>query len=144
MRATEAEDVFIAEGPSIIYREGFYYLFFSGDYFESPLYHVSVARSKIVTGPYERSGGQQFIHTDLVFYILITFNIFSTYLKILMLKNEKPFYMFRVVTMLGRTAPSSVLAVELFFRSIFKTTMTSGTSIMHGDTTRLSSRHSKF
>ena len=66
MRALEIDDYLIVEGPSIIYRKPYYYLFFSGNGFYSPIYHVSVARSTSVTGPYERRDWAYFLHTDLV------------------------------------------------------------------------------
>ena len=73
MQAVDVDDDRVVEGPSIIYRQGFYYLFFSGQGFASPFYHVTVARSRAVTGPYERKEGDSLLHTDLVkwlkFYI---------------------------------------------------------------------------
>ncbi len=72
MRALEVDDDLVTEGQGIVYREGYYYLFFSGQGFESPFYHVSVARSRSVTGPYERREGETLLHTDLV-NLLITF-----------------------------------------------------------------------
>jgi xylan 1,4-beta-xylosidase len=66
MKAFDEDDHFIVEGPSLIYRNNFYYLFFSGNTFHSPFYHVSVARSQKATGPYKRSVGDYFLHTDLV------------------------------------------------------------------------------
>ena len=68
MRSLEPDDYLVVEGPSIIYQSGFYYLFFSGDGFGSHNYHVTVARSSKVTGPYTRSESDYFLHTDLVFF----------------------------------------------------------------------------
>jgi len=50
----------------MIYRNGFYYLFFSGDGFTDNNYHVIVARSKSPTGPFERFQGNYFLHLDQV------------------------------------------------------------------------------
>ena len=46
----------IAEGPWLLFRKGYYYLFYSGDVFWSNGYSVGIARSKKVTGPYEKGG----------------------------------------------------------------------------------------
>ena len=35
-------------------RDGYYYLFYSGNVFYDPGYYVGVARSRNITGPYER------------------------------------------------------------------------------------------
>ena len=75
MRALELDDYLIVEGPSIIYRAPYYYLFFSGNGFDSPLYHVSVARSKSVTGPYTRRDWEKFLHTDLVNLHLVSMGL---------------------------------------------------------------------
>ncbi len=46
---------------------GYYKVFIVlGNGFESPYYHVSVARSKSPTGPYERRDWAYFLHTDTV------------------------------------------------------------------------------
>ena len=42
----------IMEAPWIIYREPFYYLFYSTSFYFNPHYNVKVARSLHVTGPY--------------------------------------------------------------------------------------------
>ena len=44
----------IYEAPWIVYREPYYYLFFSTSLFFTSFYNVAVARSTNVTGPYER------------------------------------------------------------------------------------------
>jgi GH43 family beta-xylosidase len=43
------------EAPSVVYRNGFYYLFYSGNVYTSESYGVGVARSGSVTGPYQKS-----------------------------------------------------------------------------------------
>lgn len=46
----------LVEGPEVVYRDGWYYLFFaSGRYCESS-YAEGVARSRSITGPYEKMG----------------------------------------------------------------------------------------
>jgi len=47
------EDVLV-EAPSIIYHDGYYYLFFSGNVFSADGYNTGVARARTVTGPYEK------------------------------------------------------------------------------------------
>jgi len=42
----------LVEAPSIIYRDGYYYLFFSANAFIDSRYAVGVARSRQITGPY--------------------------------------------------------------------------------------------
>jgi beta-xylosidase len=64
MSADHPEDQGVSEGPSLIYREPFYYLLFSGDGFLSPYYHVTAARSLEVNGEYIRYEGEQFLHLD--------------------------------------------------------------------------------
>ena len=48
MSADLEEDKLVVEGGSLLYRHGYYYLFFSADGYLSPTYHVNVARSKTV------------------------------------------------------------------------------------------------
>jgi beta-xylosidase len=74
IRSIEPDDYLVVEGPSMMYQSGYYYLFFSGDGFQSENYHVSVARSSTVMGPYTRSESEYFLHTDLVGSIIL--NIF--------------------------------------------------------------------
>ena len=50
-----APDYGITEGPWIVYRSPYYYMFYSTHLFFCPTYNVRVARSRNVTGPYERS-----------------------------------------------------------------------------------------
>ena len=47
----------IMEAPWIIYREPFYYLFYSTSFYFNPHYNVKVARSLHVTGPYHKHPG---------------------------------------------------------------------------------------
>ena len=58
----------VVEGPWIIFRDPFYYLFYSGNGYLSPHYYTGVARSFAVTGPYEKQEVDEkdvFLHTDL-------------------------------------------------------------------------------
>ena len=48
MSAERVKDQLIVEGPSLLYKDGFYYLFFSAGGFNTPKYHVNVARSEKV------------------------------------------------------------------------------------------------
>ena len=64
MRATEEEDLNVVEGPWINFRVPYFYMFFSGGRFDQPEYHVTVARSESVVGPYERYEGDYFLTTD--------------------------------------------------------------------------------
>lgn len=50
MSATEPSDSNIVEGPWILYEEPYYYMFFSGNGYTSPNYHVTVSRSIAATG----------------------------------------------------------------------------------------------
>lgn len=45
----------VIEGPWIHYHNGYYFLFYSGNGYASPGYAVGVARSKSITGPYEKA-----------------------------------------------------------------------------------------
>jgi beta-xylosidase len=54
----------LVEGPSIIYRKGFYYLFYSGNVFVDDRYGVGVARSKKIEGPYEKFRGNPILKSD--------------------------------------------------------------------------------
>ena len=64
MKADNDDDLNVVEGPWIIFRDPFYYLFFSGGRFDQPEYHVSVARSESVQGLYYRFEGDFFLTTD--------------------------------------------------------------------------------
>ena len=58
----------IVEGAWMIHRNGYYYLFYSGNFFASIYYAVGVARSKDILGPYEKHGGpginESILHTN--------------------------------------------------------------------------------
>ena len=62
LKNTELWELVIVEGPWLLYRNGYYYLFYSGDVFWSNGYSVGVARSKNVLGPYEKGG--RILHTN--------------------------------------------------------------------------------
>ena len=64
-------DFEVVEAPWLLYREPYYYLFFSSNTFESPHYHVEVARSlNGPTGPYTRnSRGNAVIEIDIQRYL---------------------------------------------------------------------------
>jgi len=57
-------DFEVVEAPWILHREPYYYLFFSSNTFQSPFYHVGVARSLNVTGPYTRNDQNYVIEVD--------------------------------------------------------------------------------
>ena len=46
----------MVEGPWIINKDGWYYLFYSANGYCGPSYAVGVARSKEPLGPYEKKG----------------------------------------------------------------------------------------
>jgi len=46
----------VVEAPSLIYRHGFYYLFYSGNDYQTDNYAVGFARSKNLEGTYEKPG----------------------------------------------------------------------------------------
>ncbi|KAJ6528101.1 glycosyl hydrolase [Mycena capillaripes] len=50
----DSADGGIVEAPSLVYWDGFYYLFFSSNSYNSLLYDVSYAVAKSVTGPYTK------------------------------------------------------------------------------------------
>ena len=50
------------EGPWLVHRNGFYYLFYSGDGYLSNGYSVGVARSQNILGPYQKGG--RILHTN--------------------------------------------------------------------------------
>ena len=45
----------IVEGPWMTHKENMYYLFYSSSWVQLPSYHVGVARSTEVTGPFIKS-----------------------------------------------------------------------------------------
>ena len=67
LSATLEWEICIAEGPWMIYRNGFYYLFYSGNWCFGIGYGVGVARSKDLLGPYEKFG-ERILHTDFETY----------------------------------------------------------------------------
>lgn len=62
-------DFEVVEAPWIVYKEPYYYLFFSGNTYESPHYHVGVARSLSPTGPYTRNLEHNVIEVDMERYV---------------------------------------------------------------------------
>ena len=54
LTSSKPSDSNIVEGPWIVFKNNFYYLFFSSDRYSSPNYHSSVARSDNILGPYTR------------------------------------------------------------------------------------------
>jgi beta-xylosidase len=54
----------LIEGPSMIYRAGYYYVFFSGNAYVDDTYAVGVARSKSLFGPYEKFPGNPILMSD--------------------------------------------------------------------------------
>lgn len=61
---TETWENGIVEGPWIIYRNSYYYIFFSGNGYTNPEYSIGVARSKSVYGPYEKYVKNPVFHVD--------------------------------------------------------------------------------
>ena len=51
---TLLEERLIAEAPWLMYRQGYYYLFYSSGWTHEPKYHIRVARARAVIGPYTR------------------------------------------------------------------------------------------
>ncbi len=47
-KATEVIELLVVEGQALIYREPYYYLIFSANWYNLPYYHASVARSEKV------------------------------------------------------------------------------------------------
>ena len=43
------------EAPSVVHHEGYYYMFYSGNMYNTPNYAVGVARSKSPMGPFEKA-----------------------------------------------------------------------------------------
>lgn len=60
-----------SEGPEIIYRNGFYYLFMAYDALEVP-YNTRVVRSTHITGPYVGNDGTDVTHTGEEAFPIIT------------------------------------------------------------------------
>ena len=48
------EERLIAEAPWMIYKNGYYYLLYSSAWTHEPKYHIRVARSRKVSGPFIR------------------------------------------------------------------------------------------
>ena len=68
IKSTLVWERLIVEGPWMIHRDPYYYLFYSGDGFTSIGYSVGVARSKSLLGPYEKHKGT-ILHTDFNSYV---------------------------------------------------------------------------
>ncbi len=49
LKATQLDELFVVEGQSLIYVEPYYYVIYSGNWFDHPYYHASVARSEKVS-----------------------------------------------------------------------------------------------
>lgn len=56
----------VAEGPSIIKRNGVYYLFYSANDFRNPNYAVGYATSSNPIGPWKKFAGNPILHKDLI------------------------------------------------------------------------------
>lgn len=54
----------LVEAPSLIYHNGWYYLFYSGNIFSADEYSVGVARSRNVWGPYVKNPQPIMVHDD--------------------------------------------------------------------------------
>ncbi len=59
------ESVKIAEGPTVIKKDGFYYLFYSVNDFRNKDYAVGYAVSKSVNGPWTRYTGNPILHSKI-------------------------------------------------------------------------------
>ena len=49
------EERLVAEAPWMMYKNGYYYLFYSSGWTFEAKYHIRVARGQDVTGPFTRS-----------------------------------------------------------------------------------------
>ena len=56
LRNTLPWEADLVEGPWIIHKDGYYYLFYSGHCYCDGTYATGVARSKNALGPYEKKG----------------------------------------------------------------------------------------
>jgi beta-xylosidase len=54
----------LVEAPSMIYRNGYYYLLFSGNAYVDDTYAVGVARSQNILGPYEKYPGNPILKSS--------------------------------------------------------------------------------
>jgi len=52
LRSTLSGERFVTEAPWMMYKDGYYYLFYSSAWFFEAKYHMRVAKAKQVTGPY--------------------------------------------------------------------------------------------
>ncbi len=52
----------LVEAPTVVYRDGWYYLFYSGNIFVDDEYSVGVARSREIWGPYEKDPKPILVH----------------------------------------------------------------------------------
>ena len=57
----------VVEAPTMIYREGYYYLFYSGNTFDIERYGIGVARSASPTGPFVKSPANPIVQSDETF-----------------------------------------------------------------------------
>jgi len=56
----------VIEGPTVIKRNGIYYMFYSANHFESPDYAVGYATASSPLGPWTKYSGNPIIHRNLV------------------------------------------------------------------------------
>lgn len=57
----------VVEAPTMIHREGYYYLFYSGNTFDIERYGIGVARSTSPTGPFVKSSANPILRSDETF-----------------------------------------------------------------------------
>ena len=63
----------IAEAPWMMYKNGFYYLFYSSGWFLEAKYHMRVARGKKATGPFIKRN-KPILSTDWERYNKVSFS----------------------------------------------------------------------
>ena len=52
LRSNLSEERLVAEAPWMMYKDGYYYLFYSSGWFNEAKYHMRVAKGKSVKGPF--------------------------------------------------------------------------------------------
>lgn len=105
----------IMEGPSVIKKNGVYYLFYSANHFESVDYAVGYATSSSPYGPWEKYPGNPIIHRTIVH------ENGSGHGDLFFDKDNNPFYIYHVHNSDSTIIPRKTRIIPLKFKKNKKT-----------------------
>lgn len=103
------ESVPIMEGPTVIKKDGIYYLFYSANHFESIDYAVGYATAKSPFGPWEKYPGNPIIHRTIVK------ENGSGHGDLFFDKNNNPYYVYHVHNSDSSVVPRKTRIIPLVF-----------------------------